>query len=302
MTTTEESVYHDHDYCGSKVQEEKDIDFVVEKLLNSSSPKSMDAEIDKMDSLGLSPAYSCDSGIDSFANDLAQSLGGEDDVFLNLLLDGGLEFESELKKADLNFTGNSNNNALKSVKAEKASPKMPVKAPVGKKATDNNDEYERSKKNAENARENRRKKKLYIEGLEKEVGQLRNEKNVLLEKSNRLEKKADELQTEVDYLKSILANQSMLSTLIGNVSKTPGISLSTSFCSSRKLKGNNGDCEKENTVSTRSRKRAQDSQPATNAKRARGSAAESGGGICLHVKQSKVSLEFCQHCSKMAQD
>ena len=306
MTTTEKSVNHDHDYCGSKVQDEKNIDFVVENLLNSvSSPKSMDAEMDKVDSLGLSPAYSCDSGVDSFANDLAQGFGGEHDDFLNFLLDDDLGFESGLKKAEMKFTNNSNNNALKSVDiVPKESSKMPVKATVGKKATGSQDEFER-KKNAENARQNRLKKKLYIEGLEKEADQLRSEKNVLLEKSNRLEKKVDELQTEVDYLKSVLANESMLSRLIENVSKTPGISLSTSFCSSRKsfLKDNDDDCEKENTVSTRSRKRAQDSQPASNAKRARGDVtASGGGGICLHVKQSKVSLEFCQRCSKMAQD
>ena len=306
MTNSEASISHDHDYCAPNVQDEKDIDFVVENLIKSSSPKSMDAEINEVDSLCLSPAYSCDSGIDSFTNDLVRSFGGESDDFLKFLLDDDdFGLESELQ-GSIDFTKNFNNSSVKNGKVDEASTKT-VKASTGKKPTATTDEFEKSKKNAENARENRRKKKLFVEGLEKEVGQLRNEKNVLMGKSNLLEKKVNELQNEVDYLKSVLANQSMLSKLIANVSKTPGVSLSTSFCSSRdndktSLKDNDVECEKENTVSTRSsKKRACDSQPATNAKRGRGSTTASGG-VCLHVKQSKVSIEFCRHCSNMAQD
>ena len=309
MTNTDASVSHDHDYCAPNAQDEKDIDFVVENLLNSSSPKTMDVEINEVDKLGLSPAYSCDSGIDSFANDLVQSFGGEGDDLLNFLLDDDFGLESKLE-GSINFTTNLENSS--SITAKNEASTKTVKTPTDKKAAANTDDVDKSRKNAENARENRRKKKIYIEGLEKEVGQLRSERNTLMGKSNQLEKKVDELENEVDYLKSILANQSMLSKLISNVSKMPGVSLSTSFCSSRKsslkdnkssLKDNNVECEKENTVSTRSssRKRACDSQPATIAKRGRGGTIATGG-VCLHVKQSKVSIEFCHHCSKMAQE
>jgi hypothetical protein len=309
MTNTEASVSHDHDYCSSNLQDENDIDFMVDNLINSSSPKSMDAEMNKVDSLCLSPAYSCDSGIDSFANDLVQGFGGEGDDLLNFLLDDDFGLESEMEGI-VNFTKNFTNSSVETAKVDKAMTKT-AKSPVGKTAMTCTDEFGRNRKNAENAKENRRRKKIYVEGLEKEVGQLRNEKNVLMGKSNRLEKKVNELENEVNYLKNVLANQSMLSKLIENVSKTPGVSLSTSFCSSREssLKDNDesslkdNDCEKENTVSTRSasRKRACDPQPASNAKRSRSSSTASGG-VCLHVKQSKVSIEFCHHCNKMAQD
>ena len=304
MSNSVASVGHDHDYCATLTQDEKDINSVVENLLNSTPLKPMDGEPKDLDSFCLSPAYSCDSGIDSFANDLVNGFGGEGDDLLNFLFDDDFQLDSELQES-MNST-----NFVKTAKVDERSTKMAKqpKAPIGKKATV--DEFEKSRKNAENARENRRKKKAYVEGLEKEVGQLRNEKNVLMGKSNKLEAKVNKLENEVDYLKSILANQSMLSKLIENVSKTPGISLSTSFCSSREsslkadkglLQDNDIEGEKENTVATRSssRKRVSDSQPATSAKRGRGS---SSGGVCLHVRQSKVSLEFCSHCSKMAED
>ena len=304
MIKMAESISHDHDYCASNAQDEKDIDFVVENVLNSSSAKCLGEEIKDGESLHLSPAYSCDSGIDYFANDLVNNFGGEGDDLFNFLLDDDFELDT-LPKERTDFTKSLNNSSVKmdtkpTVDIEKG------KAVVAKKtAAANNDEFERSKKNAENARENRRKKKLYVEGLEKEVGQLRNENIVLVEESNKLEKKVGDLQSEVDYLKSILANESMLSKLIESVSMTPGVSLSTSFCSSRKpsICNNDVECEKENVVSTRSasRKRAGDSQPAASTKRSR-SVASSSGGVCLHVKQSKVSLEFCGHCSKMAED
>ncbi|CAB4016003.1 CREB ATF bZIP transcription factor [Paramuricea clavata] len=301
MTNTDASVSHDHDYCSSNLQDEKDIDFVVDNLINSSSPKSIDAEMNKVDSLCLSPAYSCDSGIDSFANDLVQGFGGEGDDLLNFLLDDDFGLESEMEGI-VNFTKNFTNSSVETAKVDKAMTNT-AKPPVGKTATTCTDELGRNRKNAENAKENRRKKKIYVEGLEKEVGQLRNEKNALMGKSNRLEKKVNKLENEVDYLKNVLANQSMLSKLIENVSKTPGVSLSTSFCSSRESSLKDNDCEKENPVSTRSasRKRACDPQPASNAKQSRSSSTASGG-VCLHVKQSKVSIEFCHHCNKMAQD
>lgn len=158
---------------------------------------------------------------------------------------------------------------------------------------------DRKKDNAEAARENRRKKKAYILGLEKEVTQLRAEKNVLTGKSFQLEGKVKELSEEVEYLKSILANESMLSKLIERVN--PVVSLST-FCSSRQTAQTDSESGKENTVSTRSRKRAYNSQKATQQqnesdKRSRKSGS---GGVCLHVKDNKVSLEFCHICSKKA--
>lgn len=309
MVNSESSIQHDHDYCSTIVTDEQDVDFVVENLINSSFPiLSMEAEsTKKLETPCPSPAYSCDSGIDPLTNELLPNFVG--DELLNFLFEDDFELEMSELERSMKLSTNCNS-SVKTTTLEKGASKT-ANGLVNNKLTEGIG-YDRSRKNAENARENRKRKKMYIEGLEKEVAQLRNEKDVLTRKTATLEEKTDELQNEVDYLKSILANQSMLSKLITNVSKTPGVSLSTSFCSSRDLSLKDNDeslltgCieqETENTVSTRSsRKRACDSQPlVSSAKRGRGSSLSSGG-VCLHVKERKVSIEFCHRCSKVAQD
>lgn len=83
-------------------------------------------------------------------------------------------------------------------------------------------------RNALMARLNRQKKKQYLTELEESVKTL-TEQNVSLSKSKKhLGKKVDQLQTEVNYLRGVIANQSELSSLLQNIGTT-SLRLHSSF-------------------------------------------------------------------------
>ncbi|CAG5136079.1 unnamed protein product [Candidula unifasciata] len=84
-------------------------------------------------------------------------------------------------------------------------------------------------KNAVAARDNRLKKKKYVEDLEKTVSNLQVENECLREQSKKNSHTLGVLQNEVSYLRKVIANQSTLSAILKNVMKTPGITLTTSF-------------------------------------------------------------------------
>ena len=146
---------------------------------------------------------------------------------------------------------------------------------------------DKNRKNAEAARQNRIKKKKYVEGLEKECSSLKTENVVLKTKCHEYQNRCQRLQSEVVYLKGVLANESVLGSLIQNIPNVPGIQLTSSF-----------------------RKRANPSSRSgvssnTNATNEEGGASkrvklDSSAGICLHVSKNVVSLEFCENCSKQA--
>lgn len=134
---------------------------------------------------------------------------------------------------------------------------------------------ERNRRNAEAARQNRIKKKKYVENLEKERTALRTDNVILKTKCHEYQTKCQRLQSEVDYLKSVLANESVLSSLIKNIPNIPSVKLTSSF-----------------------RKRPNPCrQPEKAAKRVK---KQLTGGVCLHVAKDVVSLEFCENCSKLA--
>lgn len=150
---------------------------------------------------------------------------------------------------------------------------------------------DKSRKNAEAARQNRLKKKKYVEELEQDQSKLRAENVVLKTRCTELTTKNRKLETELAYLRSVLANQSTLSTLIKNIPGTPGINLTSSF--SRKRPGESADSASSSSSTTPSL------LPPT--KRSRGgltgSSLQHSGGVCLHVSKDSVSLEFCAQCS-----
>lgn len=137
---------------------------------------------------------------------------------------------------------------------------------------------DRSRKNAEAARQNRIKKKKYVEDLENERTTLKTENVILKTKCHEYQTKCQRLQSELDYLKSVLANDSVLASLIQNIPNVPGVRLTSSFAS-RKCP----NTSEQSGVAKKSKV-----QPAS-------------GGICLHVTaKNLVSLEFCENCSKQA--
>lgn len=132
---------------------------------------------------------------------------------------------------------------------------------------------EKNRKNAEAARQNRLKKKKYMEDLEKNQASLKTENVVLKAKCHEYQTRCQRLQSEVAYLHSVLANDSALASLLENIPNVPKVKLTSSLG------------KRPNTSN----------QSATKMKRL-----ETTGGVCLHVAKDSVSLEFCDNCSKKA--
>ena len=160
----------------------------------------------------------------------------------------------------------------------------PITSRNGKKLTP--DQLDRNRKNAEAARQNRQRKKKYLEEMEKDRVTAKADNVILRTKCAELQAKNKKLENEVDYLRSVLANQSTLASLIKNIPGTPGVNLTTSF--SRK-RPNETTGESSSSAS-----------PAKRAKRGSESNAPKSGGVCLHVSKGAVSLEFCAQCSQQA--
>lgn len=84
-------------------------------------------------------------------------------------------------------------------------------------------------KNAIAARENRQKKKMHLNNLEKTITNLKQENVQLKNNVETMSNTIESLETEVQYLKGVIANQSTISQLLGSIQKTPGIRFHTSF-------------------------------------------------------------------------
>lgn len=137
---------------------------------------------------------------------------------------------------------------------------------------------DRNKKNAVQAKINREKKKVYMKTLEDEIEDLKCENFTLKESSRKAIDEKNELLEEVEYLRSVLANQSVLSGLLKNIGNVENVKLSSS---------------------TRKRSADLDHDYHNAPKHARSSAKKTAG-ICLHVDQGNLSLEFCSKCASMA--
>ena len=142
-------------------------------------------------------------------------------------------------------------------------------------------------KSAIAARENREKKKRYVAGLEASVNRLKYENKKLTDDRCSLTKEADSLREEVRYLRNVLANQSTLSSLLKNIPNVSGLSFVggklTSDITAPKRKPSVDD----ETIRTKQRRVATDPEES------------STSGICLHVSQSRVSMELCASCSNV---
>lgn len=84
-------------------------------------------------------------------------------------------------------------------------------------------------KNALLARENRLKKKRYINGLEENLSAAKKENQYLVDKLKEKDSTIDELQKEILYFKSILANVQEISGLIKTIKQDSSIPMSTSL-------------------------------------------------------------------------
>lgn len=155
-------------------------------------------------------------------------------------------------------------------------------------------------KNAIMARENRQKKKEQfremaerLDYLEEEVEQVRHE--------NACQKSANvKLVEEVTYLRAVLRNSPEISALIQSIRKTPGIKdLRTSLGTS--LRSKPKKVQDENQTPPASSTAA--SSSTTGKSRLNNLLYLKPGeksGVCLHVVNGAVSLEFCASCSAAA--
>ncbi|XP_076596561.1 CREB/ATF bZIP transcription factor [Chaetodon auriga] len=134
-------------------------------------------------------------------------------------------------------------------------------------------------KNAIAARLNRLKKKEYVSGLEKKVGILSSENNMLKQENSQLTKRVEELEDETRYLRAVLANESMLAQLLSRLSGVNGMKLSSSL-----FQGPDSN----------------DHDYALPRKRVKVEEKETSGGVCLHVDKNHVSVEFCTKCAERA--
>lgn len=184
-------------------------------------------------------------------------------------------------------------------------------------------------RNAVLARENRQKKKEYVQSLEKTLKSINDQNSNLKLKTEAMAERISDLVSEVEYLKGVIANQSTLSKLIGSVCTTPGVRFYSSFTLNNNTDQTNDthvDQESVNEPKRRSNNVLdnENQENATPKKVVRRSTRcvqpnkhysatsineslcekldgeNKNNGICLHVGGDSVSLEFCSMCSKSA--
>ena len=333
----------DHDYC-AVMPSDKDHKNITLPQTDCEGANNMDANCDELHAnkrkqqlciredisnepanidviaSSLSPAHSTDSGVDAGVEDF---LADFPTSWRNELEDFTLNDE-DLKDLEALLSENFTTNELPSIKEanNRDSRTLSVLNPTtkanvqfakgeGKQLSDDAEQaiFEKNKRNAIAARENRQKKKKYVEGLESDVAKLKEENKTLKTRNESMSKMVIKLSDEVKYLRSVLANESTISLLLKSVAATPGIALTSSLMQSSGSKGEETDREStsgkqgERQYVTRSRKRQSDAhQPedvvdATPSKKSRGT---TPGGVCLHVNNGKVSLELCAKCEKKA--
>ncbi|KAL1441067.1 hypothetical protein MTO96_008817 [Rhipicephalus appendiculatus] len=141
-------------------------------------------------------------------------------------------------------------------------------------------------KNAIAARENRIKKKLYVNKLERSVRHLSTENATLKRRGQEMSREIEELSEEVQYLRSVLCNADEIKTLVRSI-RAARPSLATN--------------PKNGVALKRERVEEDHDYVATGGKR-RPPVDKKAGGVCIHVANGTVSLEFCHRCAANSKD
>ena len=152
-------------------------------------------------------------------------------------------------------------------------------------------------RNAIMARLNRQRKKRYVGNLESEVSTLRKQNTSLLAENSDLKVSISKCREELTYLRHVLENQSMLSSVIKAVSCVPGVNLRGVVKASDKVdksenkasgKGRFGNIAKQEGLNEGNGIHQGESSSAQKS---------NGSGVCLHIQKENVSIEFCHHCN-----
>lgn len=156
------------------------------------------------------------------------------------------------------------------------------------------------KTQAEKAKEQRQRKKKFVQELQDTIEELKQEKAGLQQVNTQLNDKIGSLQEEISYLKGVIVNQSELAKILRSVANIPGISINCSV-----LKNDQGEMGKNNKRKCVPAGKKGVNLRDENAKKRRmdievNGELENNAGVCVHVQSGKVSLEFCPECSKKA--
>ncbi|XP_057291357.1 uncharacterized protein LOC130613993 [Hydractinia symbiolongicarpus] len=143
---------------------------------------------------------------------------------------------------------------------------------------------DKSRKNAEMAKLNRERKKRYVSNLEAEIKSLRNRNNKLAADKSISENKIKVLENEVKYLRSVLHNRTILSSLVRSISTIPEIQLNIH--------------NKENSEAQAKQPKFVEHLPGKRMPSVEMFNAEYDGGVCLHVSKNKVAIELCAECNQ----
>ena len=162
--------------------------------------------------------------------------------------------------------------------------------PKQRKNVDVDSVVERNRKNAIQARMNRQRKKQMVQSLESQVDELAFENKTLKTENSSLREERDGMADEIVYLKNVLANESMLSKVLKNIGQVSEVRLSKAFSKKRKS-ASDANSKLEHSKNHCS---------ATDCQKCKNTIAQMGSGVCLHVENNDVSLEFCSKCAKMA--
>ena len=175
-------------------------------------------------------------------------------------------------------------------------------------------------KNAVMARENRQKKKQYIQTLERNCEKLQTENFALKTSMESKDKQIKSMAQEIEYLRNVLANQTGLSALLKNIQNTSGLNFGTSFGQikegeSSQIPGSKRSADtfdnaghpeqvkkksktgKSSQVISETSTRTFEGPPTPCAS----PEPKTSGGVCLHVSNNNVSLEFCASCASAAE-
>lgn len=169
-------------------------------------------------------------------------------------------------------------------------------------------------KNAIAARENREKKKQYVSNLERRNKMLEETNERMRSEIDTCRRSQEAMVNEIRYLRGCLANSPEISAVIRSVLQIPGlkqvttsIGINSKNQESRNQKNQesrNSNQESRNQKNQESRKRCLRSNDEENAspksRRLQPLTGADKAGICVHVNDGAVSLEFCSQCSKSA--
>lgn len=150
---------------------------------------------------------------------------------------------------------------------------------ISRKRRMNYGEQEVSKnlnKAALQAKINREKKKKYMKELEEQNSFLQKENSILKTRERKFEETLRILRKEVLYLRSVLENESQLAKIIKNLDQP--VRLTKAFEVSKRAVDGDHEYAKPSNIKRKA----------------------FNNGICLHVKNDEITMEFCRECSDIS--